>query len=57
MPWIKDEDGQPILVAKDSIENKLDDLKDKDFSATWTTLLIMSKCPSISIIAVGKIHV
>ena len=25
MPWIKDEDGQPILVAKDSIENKLDE--------------------------------
>jgi len=25
MPWIKDEDGQPILVAKDSTENKLDE--------------------------------
>ena len=29
MPWIKDEDGQPILVAKDSIENKLDDFKNQ----------------------------
>ena len=25
MPWIKDEDGQPILVAADSKENKIDE--------------------------------
>ena len=25
MPWIKDEDGQPILVAEDSKENKIDE--------------------------------
>jgi len=25
MPWIKDEDGQPILVSEDSKENKIDE--------------------------------
>ena len=27
MPWIKDEDGAPILVAEDSPENQLDNIK------------------------------
>lgn len=27
MPWIKDEDGRPILVAEDSAENQLDNIK------------------------------
>lgn len=27
MPWIKDEDGAPILVAEDSAENQLDEIK------------------------------
>ena len=27
MPWIKDEDGAPILVAEDSAENQLDNIK------------------------------